>query len=158
MATRDDEYGRAHKAAPQWSEDPVDDSSAGWPGKRSLTSQMIVARKEDGATIAPGARNLIDAAASSSGAPLPGKLRGRLETSLRTDLDAVRVHTGGESAAAAKAVGAVAYTTGQDIHFGAGQYDPSSRGGQHLIAHELQHPIAGSECGKSGLISPFEPR
>jgi hypothetical protein len=53
----------------------------------------------------------------------------------------VRVHTGAESAAAARAVGARAYTIGQDIHFGAGQYDPSSREGQHLIAHEVAHTV-----------------
>jgi hypothetical protein len=36
-------------------------------------------------------------------------------------------------------VDAVAYTVGSDIVFGAGQYDPSSSAGRHLLAHELVH-------------------
>src|SRR5262249_49592732 len=38
-------------------------------------------------------------------------------------------------------VGAKAYTVGQDIHFGAGHYDPSSTTGQHLLAHEVAHTV-----------------
>ncbi|HEX7836010.1 MAG TPA: DUF4157 domain-containing protein [Kofleriaceae bacterium] len=60
---------------------------------------------------------------------------------LGTEVGHVRVHTGAESAEAARALGARAYTLGQDLHFGAGQYDPSSREGQHLIAHEVAHTV-----------------
>jgi hypothetical protein len=51
----------------------------------------------------------------------------------------VRVHTGPESAAAAGAVGAKAYTVGNDIHFAQGQYEPSDPFGMHLLAHEVAH-------------------
>ena len=74
-----------------------------------------------------------------------------MASSLGADLGAVRVHTGPESATAAKAVGARAYTTGQDIHFAPGQYDPASAIGQHLLAHEVAHTVQqqGSTGGET---------
>lgn len=83
----------------------------------------------------------VDRAASDSGAPLPNALRDRFESSLGADLSDVRVHTGAASASAAESVGARAYATGQDIHVGAGEYDPSSKDGQHLLAHEVAHTV-----------------
>jgi len=83
----------------------------------------------------------VQRAASQSGAPLPANLRGRFEGSLGTELSGVRVHTSSASAAAADGLGAKAYTTGQDIHFAAGQYDPASKEGQHLLAHEVAHTV-----------------
>jgi hypothetical protein len=98
-------------------------------------------RARDGNGVAGGADQAVEAAASSGGSGLPAGLRDLFEASLGADLSAVRVHTGGESAAAASAVGARAYATGNDIHFGAGHYDPDSRAGQVLIAHEVAHTV-----------------
>jgi hypothetical protein len=138
-------------------------SSTGTPGKSTLTSRIsrraqpvVVLRVEsaeaarelgaafgprDDNGVAAGAEHAVERASSSSGAPLPAELRGRFEASLGADLSSVRLHTGAASQSAAAAVGARAYTTGQDIHFGAGQYDPSSGAGLHLIAHEVAHTV-----------------
>jgi hypothetical protein len=89
--------------------------------------------------VTAGADAAVDRAASSSGAPLPADARGRFEGSLGADLSAVRVHTGADSAQAADAVGARAYTVGNDIHFADGQYAPSDPFGMHLLAHEVAH-------------------
>jgi len=126
----------------------VDPSSSGpSPGKRSVTSnlpsrpQVLVLRLANGDRVADDADAAVGQAAGSSGASLPASLRERFESSLGADLSSVRVHTGAESATAATAVGARAYTTGQDIHFGAGEYDPSSAFGVHLLAHEVAHTV-----------------
>lgn len=58
---------------------------------------------------------------------------------------AARIHTGPESARAAAALGARAFTRGQDIHFGAGEFQPHSRDGRRLIAHELSHVRHGGD-------------
>lgn len=76
-----------------------------------------------------------------SGHALPADLRARFETSLGADLGAVRLHTGSDAAASAAAMGARAFAAGNDIAFGAGQYDPSSPAGEHLIAHEVAHTV-----------------
>ena len=81
----------------------------------------------------------VDQALARPGVALPAAQRSRLESSLGRDFSAVRVHTDSASAASAAAIGAMAYTAGQHIVFGAGQYAPHSRAGQHLLAHELVH-------------------
>jgi predicted chitinase len=115
------------------------DEHIGTPGKRTLT-QGLVLRKAF-ATPGPDGEAAVARAGASTGAPLPDDLRLRFESCLDTDLTGVRVHTGAESTAAAEAVGARAYALGNDVHFAAGQYDPSSAAGQHLIAHEVAHTV-----------------
>jgi outer membrane protein OmpA-like peptidoglycan-associated protein len=51
------------------------------------------------------------------------------------------VHTDARAADSARAVNALAYTVGDDVVFGRGQYQPASGDGQRLIAHELTHTI-----------------
>ncbi|HLL22247.1 MAG TPA: DUF4157 domain-containing protein, partial [Kofleriaceae bacterium] len=108
-----------------------------------------------GGVVGPDPETAVATAASSSGAPLPDPLRNQFESSLGTELSSVRVHTGSESQTAASAVGARAYAVGNDIHFGAGQYDPSSSDGQFLIAHEVAHTVqqrGGSMTRQNKLV------
>ncbi len=109
-------------------------------GKTTTTARHVM-RKRDGNGVAPTAEQAVDQASGSTGTELPGELRERFESSLGTELSTVRVHDGSASAEAASAVGARAYTIGQDIHFGDGQYDPSSQDGVFLIAHEVAHTV-----------------
>jgi hypothetical protein len=81
------------------------------------------------------------------GAPLADGVRKRLEPQLGADLSGVTVNTSGESAQAAKSLGAKAFTVGQDVHFGAGQYAPGSKEGDRLLAHELTHTVQGQRSG-----------
>jgi hypothetical protein len=145
---------------------PRSTEAARTPGKHTLTEGLhsgfdggLLQRDADGNGVAPGADAAVAAAGSSSGIPLPGDMRGRFESSLGTDLSSVRVHTGGASQTAAAAVGARAYTLGQDIHFGAGHYDPGSAGGQHLLAHEVAHTVqqAGGVQGRQHKLEISAP-
>jgi hypothetical protein len=77
------------------------------------------------------------------GAPLSGEVRSRLEPILGPGIGQARIHTGAESAASAKGFGARAYTVGNDVHFGAGEYKPGTREGDRLLAHELTHVVQG---------------
>ena len=77
----------------------------------------------------------------ASGRPLPQTARGRLERSLQTDLSSVRIKTGSSSDAAARELGARAFTLGRDIHFRSGEYDPSSHAGFTLLSHEVVHTV-----------------
>jgi hypothetical protein len=71
------------------------------------------------------------------GAALPGPVQARMEDAFQTDFSDVRVHQGPQAAS----IGAHAYTSGSDLHFAPGQYDPGSRSGQELIGHELAHVV-----------------
>lgn len=75
----------------------------------------------------------------SGGKPLAESVRDSFETEMDADFSNVRIHTGSDAAAAADAIDARAFTCGNDIVFNAGEYDPNSPGGQHLLAHELAH-------------------
>lgn len=109
----------------------------------SPVASGLLSRKaeRDGNGVAAGAEHAVASAQSSSGSALPDTLMRKFEQSLGADLSSVRVHTGGASEEASHAVGAKAYTMGQDIHFGAGHYDPHSDQGQHLLAHEVAHTV-----------------
>lgn len=91
--------------------------------------------------VLPHAEEAVAAASNSAGQPLPCHLERKFEQALGADLSGVRVHTGPESISASKAISARAYTTGNDIHFNAGQYDPQSLEGQRLLAHEVVHTV-----------------
>jgi hypothetical protein len=81
------------------------------------------------------------------GAPLGSDVRGRMEPKLGASLGNVKVHTGSESATAAKGFGARAFTVGEDIHFNAGQFAPGTKEGDKLLAHELTHVVQGQKSG-----------
>ncbi|MBU0654316.1 MAG: DUF4157 domain-containing protein [Gammaproteobacteria bacterium] len=73
------------------------------------------------------------------GEPLSHSVRNYFEPRFGQDFSQVRVHKGAQASRSANALNARAYTTGQDIVFGPGQYSPESQGGKRLLAHELTH-------------------
>jgi hypothetical protein len=79
----------------------------------------------------------------SRGGPnsLPGEVRSFMEPRFGYEFGDVRIHNDSEAANSAKRIGAAAYTSGKDIYFGAGKYQPSTANGRELIAHELVHVI-----------------
>jgi hypothetical protein len=79
----------------------------------------------------------------SPGQPLDGGTRSFMESRFGYDLTHVRVHTDGRAAASARAVQAMAYTSGRNIVFDSGRYQPHNRG-DSLLAHELAHVIQQS--------------
>jgi len=82
---------------------------------------------------------------ASQGKPLDAVTRSLLEPRFGKDLGDVRIHTGSHADASARAVGAHAYTVGQDLVFAEGRYDPHSSAGKRLLAHELSHTLQQSE-------------
>jgi hypothetical protein len=87
----------------------------------------------------------------TSGQPLDADVRAFLEPRFGYDFSQVRVHTNPQAAESAKAVNAHAYTVGQNVVFGAGQYQPHSSAGQKLLAHELTHVVQQANTGVQRL-------
>jgi len=108
---------------------------------RSLHHRLSIQRKAEGGSGAPAA------IPEGGGQPLGADVRKRLEPKLGAGLGDVRVHTGGDSATAATQLGARAFTTGSDVHFGAGQFAPGTKEGDRLLAHELTHVVQGQRSG-----------
>lgn len=78
-----------------------------------------------------------------------------MEPRLRHDFTGVRVHTDARAAEAAHALGARAYTVGDHIMFGAGQYTPAGAAGERLLAHELTH-VVQQAGGRAPMIQRKE--
>jgi Domain of unknown function (DUF4157) len=75
------------------------------------------------------------------GQPLDAGAQRDLGGSMGHDFSDVHVHTDGESDRLNRAVRAEAFTTGKDIFFREGKYDPGSSQGRKLLAHELTHVV-----------------
>jgi hypothetical protein len=89
-----------------------------------------------------------------AGNPLPEGVRRHLETGLNHDLSRVRIHDDAEAHKLAKGVRALAFTAGTDIFFRRGHFDPDSRSGLELLAHEVTHTVQQSRGQVGGGVDP----
>ena len=80
----------------------------------------------------------------SSGQPMDAPVREFMESRFQQDFSGVRVHTGAQAAESAQALRARAYTVGNHIVFGQGEYAPSQDSGKRVLAHELTHTLQQS--------------
>jgi hypothetical protein len=64
-----------------------------------------------------------------------------MEQAFGADFSGVKIHTGSQSHRLNRSIQARAFTTGRDIFFRSGEYNPGSTAGQELLAHELAHVI-----------------
>lgn len=74
------------------------------------------------------------------------------------DLSRVRIHADAQASASAEAVHARAYTAGNNIVFGHGQYDPSAPFGRRLLAHELTHVVQQGAVDEPAQRTPQSSR
>lgn len=81
------------------------------------------------------------------GQPLKSGVQEEMSAATGQDFSDVTVHTSQEADELNQDLGAKAFTTGKDIFFRDGEYDPHSSDGQELIAHELTH-VAQQGTGK----------
>jgi hypothetical protein len=87
-----------------------------------------------------------------SGVPLGQSSPVEAESRFDYDFGGVRIHADEAAARSARELSARAYTVGQHVVFGAGEYRPGTAEGQKLIAHELAHVIQQSR-GAAGISS-----
>ncbi len=74
----------------------------------------------------------------TGGTKIPAQLRTEMEGSFGAGFGQVKVHQDEEMA---DELGSVAFTVGNDVHFGPGNYQPHSGSGRQVIAHELTHVL-----------------
>jgi hypothetical protein len=79
--------------------------------------------------------------AKGGGQPLNVGLQQSMGQAMGTDFSRVRVHTDAQADQLNQSIQSKAFTTGQNIFFRQGEYNPGSQEGQELIAHELTHVI-----------------
>ncbi|HSS22524.1 MAG TPA: DUF4157 domain-containing protein [Pyrinomonadaceae bacterium] len=102
--------------------------------------QGVLQRRGDGAVPSAVPAIVFDVL-GTTGQPLDSSTRGFMESRFGHDFGRVRVHADTFAASSAGAVGALAYTVGNDVVFGPGQYAPQTGDGRKLLAHELAHVV-----------------
>jgi Domain of unknown function (DUF4157) len=80
-------------------------------------------------------------ATAGTGQRLPSPVRRSMESRFGHDFSRVRVHTDGRAAEMARDARANACTTGENVFFAAGRYEPETARGRRLLAHELTHVL-----------------
>jgi hypothetical protein len=108
---------------------------------------------EENSNEAPAPGTIVNAALNSSGKALDPATRALMESSFGTDFAGVRLHTDALAAESAAKISAHAYTSGKDIVFAQGSYDPGTPAGQRLIAHELAHVVQQGSGQVAGTLT-----
>jgi Domain of unknown function (DUF4157) len=116
----------------------------------SLTAGAVQ-KKENGVMEAGADIESAISATKGSGQLLDTPLRRQMEQGFGADFSEVKIHTGDEAAALNTQLGARAFTTGQDIYFNEGAYNPQSASGKHLLAHELTHVVQQTGGAAQGI-------
>ncbi len=125
-------------------------NSAGLTGKcsacedKSLTLQRRSKNQTETTAEVPP---IVHEVLSSSGQPLDHQTLNFMGSHFEHDFSRVSVHTDSKAAESAQAINALAYTVGQNIVFGAGQFAPNTTTGKRILAHELTHVVQQSHQG-----------
>jgi hypothetical protein len=109
-----------------------------------------------------GASGNIESTLASSkggGSKMDNDTQSTMESGIGADFSGVKIHTDSNAVQMNQNLGAKAFTNGSDVYFNKGEYDPESKSGQHLLAHELTHTVqqgAASQSVQQKTESPNE--
>lgn len=84
--------------------------------------------------------------ARGGGQNIESHLQRKMGNAFGTSFRDVKIHTDTRSDLLNRSLGARAFTTGKDIFFRQGEYNPGSSSGQKLLAHELTHVVQQSDA------------
>jgi hypothetical protein len=125
-------------------------SGEGGAVQRDLEDEEMIQGKEmhgpEGGEVDASVQGQIQAT-QGGGKPLDENVRRQMEQGFGADFSGVRVHTGQQADTLNRSLNARAFTTGKDIFFGKGEYQPKTFGGKKLLAHELTHTVQQSGAG-----------
>ena len=123
------------------------------PMEEEEEGEMLQSKGTSGqlSTISPSLQNRITAF-KGGGQPLPHSERAFFEPRFGADFSQVRIHADSQAAETASAVNSRAFTMGQDIVFGAGQYQQNASERRQLLAHELTHVVQQNSNVQTSLL------
>jgi len=140
-------------------------------GNRYVQRMVTLARATVGeGDVMPDVERAIEGS-RGGGQSLDSGVQAQMGQALNTDFSGVRVHTDAGADGLNRSLSAKAFTTGSDIYFRQGEYNPGSSSGRELLAHELTHVVqqnpdkvqtkpdddgsqAGCTCGASPATGP----
>jgi hypothetical protein len=102
--------------------------------------EPVQASASSGGPVSPSVEQGIQST-KGSGSPLGSSEKHHMEQSFGADFGGVAIHTDSRAVQMSRELGAKAFTHGNDIYFNEGNYNPGSKDGQRLLAHELTHTL-----------------
>ena len=126
-------------------------------GNRYVQRVLALTKKGSGEVeAAPDVEQAIQRS-RGGGQALDSEARTRMESAFGVDFSGVRVHTDGKADMLNRQLSARAFTTGRDIFFRQGAYNPGSSSGQELLAHELTHVVQQNGDRIQGKLTVGQP-
>lgn len=118
---------------------------SGHPDGSSMNSSMIIPAVQmtgnSTADAAPeGFENELNQT-KGEGNTLPAKVSDEMKRKIGADFSDVKIHQGDRANELSDQIGAKAFAHGNDVFFSSGAYNPNSKEGKHLLAHELTHTV-----------------
>ncbi|MFC5044862.1 DUF4157 domain-containing protein [Aquimarina hainanensis] len=107
--------------------------------QRKEEEQEIQAKSDQPSQGTPGLESRLNK--GMGGQKLENKTRSEMEAGFGADFSQVQIHTDNKAAQMNQEIGAQAFTHGNDIYFNTGNYNPETKKGKHLLAHELTHTL-----------------
>jgi Domain of unknown function (DUF4157) len=126
---------------------PVLQRQAEFPKKGDEEKKKFLQKKassKSSSDVAPSLQKHIGTLQQGGGESLSASERSFFEPRFGHDFSQVKIHQGTLASEVNNAINARAFTIGQDVVFGSGQYQPSTSEGKRLLAHELTHVVQQS--------------
>lgn len=110
--------------------------------KNELTNiSPMVQSKGESAGPASESLNRKISSSKGKGSSLDRETQSTMSGKFGVDFSRVKIHANEESATMNNQINARAFTVGNDIYFNKGEYQPGTKEGNHLLAHELTHTV-----------------
>lgn len=107
---------------------------------------FIQAKSETAVTVSNSVSNKISSS-QGSGSSIDSNTQSFMSSRFGNDFSDVKIHTDNEAIQMNRELNAKAFTTGNNIYFNEGQYQPDTDTGKHLLAHELTHTLQQNGAG-----------
>lgn len=120
-------------------------------GHTENTNILVQRTSHAGAEESQASAEISDAIVKTNGGgkSLPTAIHQDLGNKIGADFSQVKIHEGSDAAQLSNKLGARAFTTGNNIYFNTGEYNPESATGKQLLAHELTHVVQQGAAGPS---------
>ncbi len=105
-----------------------------------ITPLLQTKANATGTTISPELNNTI-MDSKGRGSSIDSNTQSLMSKNFGADFSQVKIHADNEAAEMNNEISARAFTTGHDVYFNKGEYQPASAKGKHLLAHELTHVL-----------------
>lgn len=91
-----------------------------------------------------------------NGQPLSKEIRAQMEPGLGASFENVTIHTDENAVQMNNDLNAQAFTSGRDIYFNRGKFNPEKKEGKKLIAHELTHVVQQTGKGNADNLNTLQ--